>query len=368
MDDRPGARRRTGRALALGAAAVAGLALVTLVFFRPAWHGGLVLSARFDLGGFARRLPEHRHWLVPFVLLTAVLPAWRALVWRAVLPPPAPAYADVWHSTAMGALVHNAVPGKVGPLAAAWLLARFHGVPFGAALSTQLVAKLLELAAVVALGAVAIAARGGHGAVARAAAAGAALVAALGIGAALLARFGRRAALRLAERHPRLSAFVGAAGDGVRAVGSASRLARAFVVALVPPLTAAAAYGLPLRAFGVDGAAAGGAILLAMVTFGQLTPGLPVGTGVYYALAAFTARRLGASAEDAAALAVLSHAATVATLVGVGLASAVVRRSALRELLRRRRELGALGAAPPAPRPAARVRHAASDARSRSPT
>jgi glycosyltransferase 2 family protein len=336
--DRPRSRRR-GRVLVVGAALAAGAVLATLVFFRAGWEDGLTLAPRFDLGAFARRLPEHRRWLVPFALLTALLPAWRALVWRLVLPSPAPPYADTWHATAMGALVHNTVPGKVGPLAAAWLLARFGGVAFGAALSSQLLAKLLELAAVVALGAAAAAARGGHGGALRAAAAGAGVVAVLGVGVALLARHGRALAVRLAERHPRASAFAGAAADGVRGAGTSARLSRAFAAGLLPPITAAAAYALPLAAFGVDGALAGGAILLAMVTFGQLTPGLPVGTGVYYALAAFTARRLGAAADEAAALAVLTHAATVATLALVGAASALVRRGVLGELLQRRRAL-----------------------------
>ncbi|BDG04883.1 lysylphosphatidylglycerol synthase domain-containing protein [Anaeromyxobacter oryzae] len=329
--------RRLGRAVLVAVAVAASLALVLLVFFRVGWEGGPRLAPRFELAGFVRRLPEHRRWLGPFALLTALLPAWRALVWRLVLPEPPARYRDAFHATALGALVHNTVPGKVGPLAAAWLLARFAGAPFGAALSSQLLAKLLELAAVVALGAVAAAARGGHGAALRAALAGAGLVAVLGLALAVLVRRGRAVALRLADRHPRASAFVGAASEGVRGAGSAARLSRAFAAALLPPLTSAAAYALPLAAFGVDGAPAGGAIILALVTFGQLTPGLPVGTGVYYALAAYAARRLGASAEQAAALAVLTHLSTVATLVLVGLASALVRRGALADLLRRRR-------------------------------
>ncbi|HET8541730.1 MAG TPA: UPF0104 family protein, partial [Anaeromyxobacter sp.] len=119
-------------------------------------------------------------------------------------------------------------------------------------------------------------------------------------------------------------------------------------LAALPTLAAAAAYGLPLRAVGVEGSAAGGAVLLAVLTFGQLTPGLPVGTGVYWSLAAWTARTLGAAPADAAAVAVLSHAAMVGANLAVGAASAAARRGALRELLRRRREVERLAESPPA--------------------
>jgi glycosyltransferase 2 family protein len=349
--------RRARRFVVLALAGLTSLLLVSLVFLRPEWRDGPALVPRFDLGAFARRLPEHQGWLVPFVLLTALLPTWRALVWRVVIAPPRPPFADAWHATALGAFVHNTVPGKTGPVAAAWLLARFGGPPFGTALSSQLVAKLLELAAVVALGITAGAARGGQGAGTRVAIAGAGLVAVLAALAAVLARSGPRLAARLAPRRPRLGAFLGAAADGVRAAATGGRLSRALPVALLPPLTAACAYALPLRAFGVEAPLAGGAIVLALLTFGQLTPGLPVGTGVYYALTAYGARRLGAAPADAAALAVLSHAATVLTFVVIGLLSALARRGALGELVRRRRDLaGAARRVPP------------SDVRSRMPT
>ncbi|ACL66845.1 conserved hypothetical protein [Anaeromyxobacter dehalogenans 2CP-1] len=332
MSQRGGA----GRGVVLAAAAAGGAVLVGLVFFRPEWRGGApALVPRFDLGAFARELPAQARWLVPFAAITAALPALRALVWRAALAPARVRWPDAYHATALGALVHNAVPGKLGPAAAAALLARFTGRPFGAALSSQLVAKLLELAAVVALGAVAAAARGGGAG--RAALAGAAAVAALASAAVALARLGPGAARRLSPRHARWAGLVAAGAEGIRGLAAPARLSRALALGALPPLAAAAAYALPLAAFGVADPLAGGAVILALVTFGQLTPGLPVGTGVYYALAALGARRLGADPADAAALAVLTHAATVLTLLAVGAASAAVRRDALREVLRRAR-------------------------------
>jgi hypothetical protein len=326
---------RIGHALAVVAGAAAGLLLVLLVFFRVEWSGGPALAARFDLGGFVRRLPEHRSWLLPFALLAATLPAWRALVWRAVAPPPAPAFADAYHATAVGALVHNAVPGKLGPAAAAWILARFTGRPFTPLFSSQLVAKLLELGVVVAVAAAAAAARpgGGLGAIALT---GAALFAAFAAAALAVERLAPGVAARLAARFPRAAEVVVALGIGVRGAGSAGRLGLALAAAAAPVLTCAVAYGVALHGVGVAGWRTGGAIVLALLTFGQMTPGLPVGAGVYWSLAAWGARSLGASAEDAAALAVLSHAAMVVTNLAVGGVSALVRRGALRGVLRRR--------------------------------
>jgi len=335
---------RVRRAAVGVAGAAAGAALVASAFFRVVRQaGGVSLVARFDLRGFAAALPGQLHWLVPFMGLTAVLSFARAAVWRAVLPPPAAPCTDTWHATALGALFHNTVPGKGGPAVAALLLSRFTSRPFGAALSSQLLAKLLELAATVALAGTAALLRGGAeggGADAsglwRGAAAGGAAVA-VGLALALaLRRAAPGAAARLAGR-PRLALFARAAGEGLAAVRHPSRLLTALLLATLPPLASSAAYALPLAAAGVSAPFTGGALVLAAVTLGQLTPGLPIGAGVHYALASWAARALGVPARDAAALAMLTHAGGVLAAIAVGLASAAARRGALRDLWAERR-------------------------------
>jgi hypothetical protein len=340
-----GGRRLRARHAALAAGGLAlGALLVSLVFVRPGWDGGPTFTPRFELQGFAGRLPSHLRWLAAFVGLSALLPAARALVWRAVFPRPPPRWADAYHATALGALVHNAAPGKLGPLAAAWVLARISRRAFAPAFSSQLVAKLLELGAIVGLGAAAAAARASGAAVGRAVFAGAALFAVLASGAAVLALAAPRAAARIARRLPRAGAALAALGEGVVGAGSPGRLARALLLAALPALCAAAAYGLALRALGVEESVAGGALLVAVIAFGQLTPGLRIGAGVYWSLAAWAARQLGAGAEDAAALAVLSHLGTVGVNLVVGGTSALLRRGEVAELFRRRREVERLGA------------------------
>ncbi len=333
--------------MAVAAGFFAAAVLVSLVFVRGGWDGGPVVSPRFDVAAFARGLPAHARWVVPFAGLAACLPALRALVWRAVLPRPTPRVSDAYHATALGALVHNTVPGKLGPVAAAWVLARTAPRPFTPTLSSQLLAQLLEMGAVVGLGALAAAALRPGGGVGRVILLGAAAFAVLASVAAALAVFAPRAAARLSRHAPRLGAVLAALGEGIAGVGRGRRLAAAVALAALPALGAALAYGLPLRAVGVAGSTAGGAVLLAVLTFGQLTPGLPVGTGVYWSLAAWACRALGAAPADAAAVAVLSHAAMVAASLAIGAASAVARRGELRELLRRRREVERLAAGPP---------------------
>jgi hypothetical protein len=354
----PSARRlRLRHAIAICAAALAGAALVALVFVRVDVRGGLEVHARFDLALLRERLPAHARWLVPFGLVAALLPALRALVWRAVLPPPPARVADAYHATALGALVHNTVPGKLGPVAAAWILARAARRPFTPALASQLVAKLLEMGAVVTLGAAGALASHPSGDLGRVVTAGAALFLAFSALALGVAVGAPGAAARLGRRLPRLAAVLAALGEGVRGAGSPGRLAAAVALAFLPALAVSAAYTLPLRAAGVDEGLGGGAMLVAVLTFGQLTPGLPIGTGVYWSLAAWAARALGAAPADAAAVAVLSHGAMVAANLAVGGASALVRRGALSDLLRRRREVERLasqaeargGASPRAP-------------------
>jgi hypothetical protein len=337
-----GRRLRARHAAALAGAAVLGVLLVLLVFLRPGWDGGPTVTPRFALGDFLAHLPSHLPWLGGFVALAAVQPVLRALVWREVLPPPPPLAREAYHATALGALVHNAIPGKLGPLAAAWVLARSARRPFAPAFSSQLVAKLLELGAVVALGALAAALRDSGAAIGRVVMGGAALFAVLASAAAAIALGAPRLAARLARRLPRAGAVLAALGQGIAGAGRPRRLAAAFGVAALPALVSAAAYGLPLRAMGVAESAAGGALLVSVIAFGQLTPGLPIGAGVYWSLAAWAARQLGATAEDAAALAMLTHAGTVAANLLVGGASAIVRRGTVAELFRRRREVEAL--------------------------
>ena len=65
-------------------------------------------------------------------------------------------------------------------------------------------------------------------------------------------------------------------------------------------------------------------------------------------LSSWAARQLGAAPEDAAALAILTHAGMVGAGIAVGAVSAIARRRTFVELLRRRREVAHLADRPEA--------------------
>jgi glycosyltransferase 2 family protein len=340
----PGWVRRVVMA-ALGLATSA--AALTLAFFRPVrTSAGFALEPRFDLHGWVDDLPSHALWLVPFVVLSGLLPALRAHMWGFTAPPPVPTFGVRYHALAIGALVHNTLPARLGLLVTAWFAARRVGRSLVELLASLLVAKLLEVAALAIAIGVSAPFAGAHAPdgrqLGRTSAAGFVLVAALALLLLLLALAAPRLASRLRRsgRAAGLRRFLEAVATGVRGVGSWRRLVRGLIAAHGPVASAGLAYGLALAFVGADAGLAGGWLLLGAITLGQFTPGLPVGTGVYLLACTWAARALGASEGEAAAISVLSHVATVGTNLGVGLVSALVHRRDLREFLALRRRRG----------------------------
>jgi hypothetical protein len=149
-------------------------------------------------------------------------------------------------------------------------------------------------------------------------------------------------------RFPRLRAVLLDLGEGLSAGRSAARLLRAFLAAFGPVLCAALAYGIAMWGLDVPRGLLAGGLVLGTISLGQVTLGLPVGIGLYYFLAGFAARSLGATEGQAAALATLTHLTTVATNVAVGLVSAFLQRGQVREILSARRRVARAAALSPA--------------------
>ena len=121
-----------------------------LAFFRPQHgSGGWTLVPRFDFGLWWADLPRHLIWLIPFLLLSASLPALRAIMWGFTAPAPPPSYGVRYHAIAIGALVHNTMPARLGLLVTAIFAGRRVRRPVVEMLASLLVAKLLEMAALV---------------------------------------------------------------------------------------------------------------------------------------------------------------------------------------------------------------------------
>src|SRR4051812_1939517 len=126
-----GVGRKVGRWALLGVLGLVSAALAALAFLRPSFTGGFHVTARFDFGDWLRQLPSHLRWVIPFMVLTATLSALRALVWGKTLPEggPDPGWRARFHAFAVGALVHNGVPGHLRVAAPAWGLHPGGGPP-----------------------------------------------------------------------------------------------------------------------------------------------------------------------------------------------------------------------------------------------
>lgn len=312
--------------------------LLLSVFFRWSPGGeGPLLVPRFDFGLFLANLPQHLDWVLPFILLTAAMIPLRALQWRATLPKRVP-FRERYHLVAIGALVHNALPGKVGDIFRAFVIGRTQALPFVQALGSVAVCKLLELAALLILFGAAL--LGPFGSTVQrfssALRAAAIICLALLVLVILLARHAHRlsALVQGRRRWRKLASFFSNVSVGLGAARTAGGMARALLLSIPPVLAPAVGYGLALEELGVKGGLFAGPVVLGAITLGQLAFGLPVGTALYYFATSWASRALGASAENAAALAISTHLATVLTQILLGLVSMAARRLRFRDLRR----------------------------------
>ncbi len=329
---------RTALKILLGITGVAvSVALISTAFFHVRLIGGLQLVPRFDFSKFLRQIPAHAHWLLPFLVLSASMVPLRAAQWQTTLPRPVP-YRERYHLVAIGAFVHNAVPGKLGDVFRSFLMARTQRLPFVQSLGSVAVCKLLEFGALMLLVSASFLgpfARevGRFEAPLRLAVAACIALVLLVVALARLAGPIARRLDRVA-RLPKLVGFLHNVEVGLGAARSLPGLGRALLLSVPPVLAPAFAYGIALHQLGIEGGLFAGAVVLGAIAIGQATPGIPAGMGIYYFVTSWTARNLGASAEDAAAFAALTHLGTVASQVAVGAVSLLVRRVRLTELRR----------------------------------
>ena len=122
------------------------------------WRGvvGILLSAGFLYFAFrgirfdevATQMRSTNVWLMALaaILATGVFPL-RAIRWRPILDPVAPnlPYGKLWRATAIGMMINNVVPARVGELARAFALSRSAPeVPFTASLASLVVDRLFD--------------------------------------------------------------------------------------------------------------------------------------------------------------------------------------------------------------------------------
>ena len=316
--------------------------LIGGVFFRIDASPSVRIVPRFAMSQWLAALPSHLPWVVPMLVLAAALPAVRAWLWGATLRRPVPRYGTRFVAIALGALMNNTVPGRLGLLGSAYVLARRSSRPVSEAFGSLLLAKLLEFAAVVCVTGALLGAAHATGSAppgfARPMVAGVVALVVFAVAVAVVARWTPRASRpSTAPRFPRVAALVMGLRSGLEAVGSAPRLAAGFAIGLLSVAIASLGYGLALAHVGAPSGLLGGGLILGAISLGQLTPALPIGPGLHYAIAAWAARALGVEAAEAAALAALSHTATVVAHLAVGAVTALVNRRELATLIPRRR-------------------------------
>lgn len=335
------------RTLAVLIAVALTVGLIGSAFFRPQFEGGFRIEPRFPLGAWLSELPSHLWWVALFALFTASMAPLRAWRWGYTLPDPKPLYRDRYHAVAIGLLANNAIPGKVGEAIRSMSLTRFSArrgrpIAFAQSLGTVLVCKLVDVVALLIL--VSLAPSGpffGSTSGLKGGMWGVAIALPLLIAALFLTgRYAPKIAdwLHRKGRSPKLENTLRELGVGVAFSGSPLALARTLGATLIAISSVAFGYTLALKGVGADVGWTAGIVVLAAVTLGQSPPGVPAGLGVYFLACTWSARLMGATEEQAATLAVLTHFTTVLTHVGVGAVSLAVRRVKLRDFLPKRQK------------------------------
>lgn len=336
-----GARQR-GMTLVKFLTVLAGAAITVMLllsaFYKFNLKGGPLLVPRFSFSEFISELPGHLDWLVIFILLSAAILPLRAVQWQRTLPKKV-SFSDRYHFVAIGAFAHNALPGKLGDVIRAFLLARSQKMPFLHGLGSVAVCKLLEFAALMLL--VASAFLGPFGETMHqfdtALRSATLLCVVLVASVVLLAHYAEPLSHYLHKKHklPRAQTFLRHVGEGLGSARSFKGLFIALLFSIPPVLAPALAYGLGLQGLGISGGLYAGTVVLGAIALGQAAPGLPAGMGLYYFVTSWAARALGATPEDAAAYAVLTHLSTVLTHTTVGGISVWRRKISWKDLRRR---------------------------------
>ena len=339
-----GAPRRRRLSLPAIIAALVGLGLAAVAISRLGLHNV-----------FHALVGVHLGWLALAAALMVLSLLVRAVSWlvvlRAALPGarvPAPLVA---RATMIGVMVSAVLPGRLGEPARAMLVGRRVG---GVAVvaGTILSQTLLNLIALVALGAAVIASTQVLSASAGALAALGAVAVPVAVvlrAPAALRRAGRRGPPRMRAAAARVAAELDRARGGLRVF----RRARAGAVATLAQLAAWAlqvlsAYAV-LRALGLAHTVglAGAAAILVAVNVTAVVPVTPSNVGVFQAACVAVVVAFGASGGRGLAYGIVLQAVEVATAVGIGAPALVREGIGWREL--RRGAPGAAGDPPAAP-------------------
>ncbi len=270
--------------------------------------GSVDLAATIDV--IARAQPG---WLVVALGFLVVDVLLRAVRWQRLLRPVAPVgFGAVLAYLLIGYLANNVLPARLGELVRCHYLGDREGLSRATALGTVVVERVVDVAVVVAIAAVAILVLSVRGIVAGAVLVGAAiaalLVLALAIGIAAHRIPGAERLAGAAARWPRVGDAVRKLRDGLAVAGRPQTLIEALVLSFV-------AWGATLLAFAAAGQAVGieltigqASLLASGVALAAAIPSGPASLGTYELAALRIGLAIGVAAEPALAIGLLTHA------------------------------------------------------------
>jgi uncharacterized protein (TIRG00374 family) len=263
----------------------------------------------------------------------------RAVRWqRLILPIQRVRYVPILGYLLVGYLANNVLPARLGELVRSHYLGDRERISRASTLGTVVVERVVDIAVLVAIAAVAILVLNVRGVVASAILVGLAvtglLVVALAIGIAAHRLPGARRLAIVVERWPSMAEGARKLRHGLAVAGRPRTLAEALVLSV-------AAWGATVIAFAAIGQAIGlhlligeASLLAAGIALATAIPSGPGYLGTYELAAVKIAEALGRSTDQAFALALLAHASVI-ILTSVAGAVAFLRlgwTSSVREL------------------------------------
>ncbi len=263
----------------------------------------------------------------------------RAIRWqRLILPIQRVRYLPILGYLLVGYLANNVLPARLGELVRSHYLGDREKVSRASTLGTVVVERVVDIAVVVAIAALAILVLNVRGVVASAILVGLAvtglLVVGLAIGIAAHRLPGAHRLATLAERWPSVVEAARRLRDGLAVAGRPRTLAEALLLSLAAWSATVVAFAAIGQAIGLHLLIGEASLLAAGVALATAIPSGPGYLGTYELAAVKIAESLGRPSDQAFALALLAHA-TVLILTSVAGAVAFLRlgwTSSIREV------------------------------------
>ena len=283
-----------------------------------------------DLGAVGRVLGSAAPgWVAGVTACIAIDVLCRTVRWQGLLAPiQRVRFVPVLGYLLVGYLANNVLPARLGELVRSHYLGDRERISRASTLGTVVVERIVDIAVLVAIAALAILVLNVRGVVASAILVGLAvtglLIVGLAVGIAANRVPGARRLITLIERWPSVADAARKLRDGLAVAGRPRTLAEALGLSI-------AAWGATVIAFAAIGQAIGlhlligeASLLAAGVALATAIPSGPGYLGTYELAAVKIAEALGRSSEQAFALALLAHA-TVLVLTSVTGAGAFLR-------------------------------------------